>query len=77
MLFESFRVIIHQIVTTKYFEMVVLSVILMSSITLATENPVDEHDLRNEVLNYLDWAFTAVFTVELVLKVYIINIWWT
>jgi len=60
---------VHQIVSTKYFEMAVLSVILLSSISLATENPVDEHDLRNEVLNYLDWAFTAVFTVELVLKV--------
>lgn len=60
---------VHKVVSTKYFEMAVMLVILMSSISLAAENPVDENDPKNTVLNYVDIAFTAVFTVELVLKV--------
>lgn len=44
-------------------------VICLSSISLAAEDPVHENSLRNLVLNYLDYAFTGVFTVELLLKV--------
>ena len=46
-----------------------MAVICGSSISLATEDPVDENSYRNEVLNYLDYGFTAVFTVEMLLKV--------
>lgn len=49
--------------------MAVMLVILMSSISLAAENPVREDDQRNDILYYFDFAFTAVFTCELVLKV--------
>lgn len=44
-------------------------IITMSSIALAAEDPVDENSYRNEVLNYFDYAFTGVFTVEMLLKV--------
>jgi hypothetical protein len=44
-------------------------VICLSSISLAAEDPVHENSMRNLVLNYLDYAFTGVFTVELLLKV--------
>ena len=44
-------------------------VICLSSISLAAEDPVNENSIRNRVLNYLDYAFTGVFTVELFLKV--------
>ena len=44
-------------------------VICLSSISLAAEDPVHENSIRNLVLNYLDYAFTGVFTVELLLKV--------
>jgi hypothetical protein len=40
-----------------------------SSIALATEDPVDEENPRNTILNYFDYGFTAVFTVEMFLKV--------
>lgn len=46
-----------------------MAVICGSSIALATEDPVDEDSLRNKYLNYLDYAFTAVFTIEMLLKV--------
>lgn len=44
-------------------------VISLSSIALAAEDPVEEGSFRNEILNYFDYAFTGVFTVEMVLKV--------
>jgi voltage-dependent calcium channel N type alpha-1B len=46
-----------------------MMVICASSIALATEDPVDETNPRNIVLNYFDYVFTAVFTVEMILKV--------
>ena len=44
-------------------------VICLSSIALAAEDPVNEKSTRNLILNYFDYAFTGVFTVELLLKV--------
>jgi len=49
-------------------------VICLSSISLAAEDPVHENSKRNLILNYLDFAFTGVFTIELVLKVCLIII---
>uniref|UniRef100_A0A7N9CBI0 Ion transport domain-containing protein n=1 Tax=Macaca fascicularis TaxID=9541 RepID=A0A7N9CBI0_MACFA len=50
----------HYIVTMRYFEMVILVVIALSSIALAAEDPVP--------LKYLDYIFTGVFTFEMVIK---------
>ncbi|KRX96013.1 Voltage-dependent calcium channel type A subunit alpha-1, partial [Trichinella pseudospiralis] len=66
---NRFRLFVHKIVCTKYFEMAIMVVISLSSISLAAEDPVDESNPRNKYLNYLDYAFTAVFTVEMILKV--------
>ncbi|KRZ04274.1 Voltage-dependent calcium channel type A subunit alpha-1 [Trichinella zimbabwensis] len=60
---DAFRLFVHKIVCTKYFEMAIMVVISLSSISLAAEDPVDESNPRNKYLNYLDYAFTAVFTV--------------
>ncbi|CAM4922480.1 unnamed protein product [Rotaria socialis] len=59
----------HFIVTLRYFDLLIMIVICMSSISLAAEDPVHENSTRNLVLNYLDYAFTGVFTVELLLKI--------
>ncbi len=59
----------HAIVTYKYFDLFIMLVISASSIALATEDPVDENSERNKILNYFDYGFTAVFTVEMTLKV--------
>ncbi|KRY10503.1 Voltage-dependent calcium channel type A subunit alpha-1 [Trichinella patagoniensis] len=66
---NRFRIFVHKIVCTKYFEMAIMVVICLSSISLAAEDPVDESNPRNKYLNYLDYAFTAVFTIEMILKV--------
>lgn len=52
-----------------YFDFFIMIVISLSSIALAAEDPVEEGSFRNEILNYFDYAFTGVFTVEMVLKV--------
>lgn len=63
------RVLVHSIVSTKYFEMLVMIVICLSSISLAAEDPVDEDNPRNHILSYLDIGFTGVFACEMLLKV--------
>lgn len=44
-------------------------VICASSIALAAEDPVRERSFRNKILNYFDYVFTGVFTIEMILKV--------
>lgn len=44
-------------------------VIVLSSISLAAENPVYEKAELNLILNKIDIAFTVVFAIEMVLKV--------
>ncbi|XP_045890356.1 voltage-dependent N-type calcium channel subunit alpha-1B-like isoform X2 [Micropterus dolomieu] len=62
------RRLCHYVVTLRYFEMSILVVIAMSSIALAAEDPVWTNAPRNNVLKYLDYAFTGVFTFEMVIK---------
>ncbi|KAF6269198.1 calcium voltage-gated channel subunit alpha1 B [Rhinolophus ferrumequinum] len=58
----------HYVVTLRYFEMVILVVIALSSIALAAEDPVRTDSPRNNALKYLDYIFTGVFTFEMVIK---------
>ena len=44
-------------------------VIIMSSIALAAEDPVEENSQRNYILTYFDYVFTGIFAVEMILKV--------
>jgi hypothetical protein len=53
----------------KYFDFFIMVVISLSSIALAAEDPVDESSVRNTILEYFDYAFTCVFTIEMILKV--------
>jgi hypothetical protein len=46
-------------------------VIVLSSIALAAEDPVSENSERNKVLGFADYWFTAIFTLEVLLKVHI------
>lgn len=56
-------------VNLRYFDFFIMVVITLSSIALACEDPVDENSTRNTILNKFDYAFTGVFTVEMILKV--------
>lgn len=66
---DSVRRGAHWVVNLRYFDLFIMLVISMSSIALAAEDPVVEDSDKNKFLNYLDYAFTGVFTVEMILKV--------
>lgn len=55
--------------TKKLFDNFIMLVILISSISLASEDPVDEDSPRNYYLGIADYFFTAIFTFEVCLKV--------
>ncbi|XP_077535905.1 calcium voltage-gated channel subunit cacophony isoform X7 [Haemaphysalis longicornis] len=59
----------HYIVNLRYFELFIMITITLSSIALAAEDPVEEDSTKNRILNYFDYAFTGVFTVEMLLKI--------
>ena len=48
-------------------------IIVLSSIALAAEDPVEERSPRNKILTYFDYMFTTIFAVEMVLKVDYMN----
>nr|CDS16897.1 voltage dependent L type calcium channel subunit [Echinococcus granulosus] len=66
---NPFRVFCHYICNHPYFNNVVLVCILVSSAMLAAEDPLKANSYRNIILNYFDYFFTSVFTVEITLKV--------
>ena len=60
---------VHWLVTKKVFDWFIMFVIVLSSIALASEDPVHEESLRNHYLGLADYGFTAIFTLECTLKV--------
>ena len=66
---SSVRRFCHFVVNLRYFDPFIMIVILASSLALAAEDPVVENSYSNKILNYFDYVFTGVFTIELLLKV--------
>ncbi|KAJ4921317.1 hypothetical protein JOQ06_022681 [Pogonophryne albipinna] len=62
------RVACHNLIHHPYFTNLILVFIILSSISLAAEDPIKSHSFRNIVLGYADYVFTSVFTVEIFLK---------
>ncbi|XP_061523692.1 voltage-dependent L-type calcium channel subunit alpha-1C isoform X8 [Phycodurus eques] len=65
---NKFRVLCHKIVNHNIFTNLILFFILLSSISLAAEDPVKNDSFRNEILGYADHVFTGLFTMEIILK---------
>ncbi|KAG7253281.1 hypothetical protein CRUP_037820, partial [Coryphaenoides rupestris] len=63
-----FRVLCHHIVNHNVFTNLILFFILLSSISLAAEDPVQNDSFRNQILGYADHVFTGLFTIEIILK---------
>ncbi|KAL1020984.1 hypothetical protein UPYG_G00007260 [Umbra pygmaea] len=63
------RVACHNLIHHPYFTNLILIFIILSSISLAAEDPIRAHSFRNNMLGYADYAFTSIFTVEIILKV--------
>uniref|UniRef100_A0A3P8Y4D5 Voltage-dependent L-type calcium channel subunit alpha n=1 Tax=Esox lucius TaxID=8010 RepID=A0A3P8Y4D5_ESOLU len=65
---NKFRVLCHKIVNHNIFTNLILFFILLSSISLAAEDPVKNNSPRNQILGYADYVFTGLFTIEIILK---------
>uniref|UniRef100_A0A7M4G1I1 Voltage-dependent L-type calcium channel subunit alpha n=1 Tax=Crocodylus porosus TaxID=8502 RepID=A0A7M4G1I1_CROPO len=65
---NRFRVHCHRIVNDNIFTNLILFFILLSSISLAAEDPVRHYSFRNQILFYFDIVFTVIFTIEIALK---------
>ncbi|XP_035282342.1 voltage-dependent L-type calcium channel subunit alpha-1C isoform X11 [Anguilla anguilla] len=65
---NKFRVLCHKIVNHNIFTNLILFFILLSSISLAAEDPVKNDSFRNQILGYADYVFTGLFTIEIILK---------
>ncbi|KAK7819755.1 hypothetical protein U0070_012361 [Myodes glareolus] len=63
------RVGCHKLINHHIFTNLILVFIMLSSAALAAEDPIRSHSFRNTILGYFDYAFTAIFTVEILLKV--------
>jgi len=63
------RVNCHWLCNHSYFGNVVLLCIMVSSFMLAAEDPLDSNSERNKILNYFDYFFTTIFTIECTLKI--------
>ncbi|XP_028302810.1 calcium channel, voltage-dependent, L type, alpha 1D subunit, a isoform X3 [Gouania willdenowi] len=66
---NPFRVFCHKLINHHIFTNLILVFIMLSSVSLAAEDPIRNFSARNIILGYFDYAFTAIFTVEIVLKV--------
>uniref|UniRef100_A0A4X2KXQ4 Voltage-dependent L-type calcium channel subunit alpha n=1 Tax=Vombatus ursinus TaxID=29139 RepID=A0A4X2KXQ4_VOMUR len=62
------RVGCHRLINHHIFTNLILVFIMLSSASLAAEDPIRSHSFRNIILGYFDYAFTAIFTVEILLK---------
>ncbi|KAL6456562.1 hypothetical protein MHYP_G00351060 [Metynnis hypsauchen] len=63
------RVSCHRLINHQIFTNLILVFIMLSSVSLAAEDPIRSFSTRNIILGYFDYAFTAIFTVEILLKV--------
>nr|XP_055023196.1 voltage-dependent L-type calcium channel subunit alpha-1D isoform X1 [Misgurnus anguillicaudatus] len=62
------RVLCHRLINHQIFTNLILVFIMLSSVSLAAEDPIRNLSARNIVLGYFDYAFTAIFAVEILLK---------
>uniref|UniRef100_A0AAQ4RFP2 Voltage-dependent L-type calcium channel subunit alpha n=1 Tax=Gasterosteus aculeatus aculeatus TaxID=481459 RepID=A0AAQ4RFP2_GASAC len=65
---NPFRVFCHKLINHQIFTNLILVFIMLSSISLAAEDPIRNFSARNIILGYFDYAFTAIFTVEILFK---------
>uniref|UniRef100_A0A3B4ZV74 Voltage-dependent L-type calcium channel subunit alpha n=1 Tax=Stegastes partitus TaxID=144197 RepID=A0A3B4ZV74_9TELE len=62
------RVFCHKLINHHIFTNLILVFIMLSSVSLAAEDPIRNFSARNIVLGYADYVFTSMFTFEIILK---------
>uniref|UniRef100_A0A7N8X717 Voltage-dependent L-type calcium channel subunit alpha n=1 Tax=Mastacembelus armatus TaxID=205130 RepID=A0A7N8X717_9TELE len=64
----SFRVFCHKLINHQIFTNLILVFIMLSSVSLAAEDPIRNFSARNIILGYADYVFTSMFTFEILIK---------
>uniref|UniRef100_A0A8C8GR26 Voltage-dependent L-type calcium channel subunit alpha n=1 Tax=Oncorhynchus tshawytscha TaxID=74940 RepID=A0A8C8GR26_ONCTS len=62
------RVACHKLTNHHIFTNLILVFIMLSSVSLAAEDPIRNFSARNIILGYADYVFTSMFTFEILLK---------
>lgn len=65
----SIRRAAHWIVNLRYFDFFIMLIIILSSVALAAEDPIDDNSKWNKNLDIVDNVFTVIFAIEMILKV--------
>lgn len=66
---NSIRRAAHWIVNLRYFDFFIMLIIILSSVALAAEDPINDQSKWNDALDVVDNVFTVIFAIEMVLKV--------
>lgn len=67
--FNSIRRAAHWIVNLRYFDFFIMLIIILSSVALAAEDPINDESEWNNCLDVVDNVFTVIFAIEMILKV--------
>uniref|UniRef100_A0A3Q0R0H6 Voltage-dependent L-type calcium channel subunit alpha n=1 Tax=Amphilophus citrinellus TaxID=61819 RepID=A0A3Q0R0H6_AMPCI len=65
---NPFRVFCHKLINHQIFTNLILVFIMLSSVSLAAEDPIRNFSARNIILGYADYVFTSMFTFEIFIK---------
>ncbi|XP_046727534.1 voltage-dependent L-type calcium channel subunit alpha-1D isoform X10 [Silurus meridionalis] len=65
---NPFRMGCYRLINHQIFTNITLVFIMLSSFSLAAEDPIRSTSSRNIVLGYADYVFTSIFTFEIILK---------
>uniref|UniRef100_A0A3B3YAC0 Voltage-dependent L-type calcium channel subunit alpha n=1 Tax=Poecilia mexicana TaxID=48701 RepID=A0A3B3YAC0_9TELE len=65
---KMFRVLCHKLINHQIFTNLILVFIMLSSVSLAAEDPIRNFSARNIILGYADYVFTSMFTFEILIK---------
>ncbi|XP_051915324.1 voltage-dependent L-type calcium channel subunit alpha-1D isoform X7 [Hippocampus zosterae] len=65
---NPFRVFCHRLINHQIFTNLILVFIMLSSVSLAAEDPIRNFSARNIILGYADYVFTSMFTFEILIK---------
>lgn len=66
---HSIRKAAHWIVNLRYFDFFIMLIIILSSVALAAEDPINDESEWNNCLDVVDNVFTVIFAIEMILKV--------
>ena len=67
----------NNIMISKWFENFILAIVILNSITLIFNSPLQDPDSKfGKVLTYLDMIFTIIFIIEAAMKIVAMGFFW-